>query len=67
MLSGAWEVDGIRLAGLWGGAAVTLWAGVLVGVATALAAAIIRRAEGPRWPVFILAAALVVAALALAV
>jgi hypothetical protein len=46
---------------------VTLWAGVLVGTAIALAAAIIRRAEGPRWPVFILAAALVIAALALAV
>ena len=46
---------------------MTLWAGVLVGVTIVLAAAIIRRAEGPRWPVFILAAALVIAALALAV
>ena len=46
---------------------MTLWAGVLVGTMLALAAAIIRRAEGPRWPVFILAAALVIAALALAV
>ena len=46
---------------------MTLWAGVLVGTMIVLATAIIRRAEGPRWPVFILAGALVIAALALAV
>jgi hypothetical protein len=32
----------------------------------ALAAAIIRRAEGPCWPVFVLAGALMIAAVALA-
>jgi hypothetical protein len=45
---------------------VTLWAGVLVSMVIVLAATIIRWAEGPRWPVFILAAALVIAALSLA-
>jgi hypothetical protein len=43
---------------------MTPWAGVLIGTAMVLAAAIIRRAEGPRWPV--LAGALVIAAVALA-
>jgi hypothetical protein len=45
---------------------MTPWAGVLIGTAMVLAAAIIRRAEGPRWPVLVLAGALVIAAVALA-
>jgi hypothetical protein len=48
------------------GTAMTPWAGVLIGTAMVLAAAIIRRAEGPRWPVLVLAGALVIAAVALA-
>jgi hypothetical protein len=58
--------DGLLDRARWAGTAMTPWAGVLIGTAMVLAAAIIRRAEGPRWPVLVLAGALVIAAVALA-